>query len=823
MAIRVSRLIIDLTARTAAFERSMRRVENRLERMGKRFTKLGHKLTMGVSLPLIAIGGLAAVAAARFESSFAGVEKTVDATTEELAALRQGILDLSKVLPASAESIADVAMSAGQLGIETANILGFTRVMVDLGETTNLSSQEAATALARLANITRLPQDQFDRLGSTLVDLGNNLATTEAEILEMSLRLAGAGTVVGLTQAQILGMAGALSSLGVRAQAGGTAMSTAMIKIAEAVDMGGSKLQLFAKVAGISTTQFAKAFKEDAAGAIASFIEGLGRMIKSGQSVFPVLRALSLNEKRLRDALLRAASAGDIFRTSLDLGTKAFRENSALAIEVEKRYRTFISQILVMRNKVVAAAIALGQELLPALLQVGNMFTIFIEKTIRGIKSFKNMSTEAQRMSLAFVGILIIAGPLILAIGFIITAVSALISPFTLAAAAVVAAGLIILARWQAIKEGLVTIFNAIVQVIEDSLVVRGISAIKKFIEATNPLLVLVGEASKFMRASVSGPARALGQDIKTIADEMKADLDDLFSGIALSTDKAKEGFTGMADSMVNSLARMAEAKAQAQQDLAEQIVPFEAEESPAILKDIEEANALIERATMTEGQLTAIKRLALQRRLLMSGQFTKASQVAAAQQTLTEEAEQENRKKNLASTLSFISSLSTSENKKLAIIGKSAAIAQATMSAHVAWGVALESAPPPFNYVLAGAVLAAGLANVAKIAGISGFRHGGRPPVGTPSIVGEGGPELFIPDTAGRIIPSVALAGAGGGITVMNNNTFEITGMDLSSSEAAQSIMEGIADEVKHATSLSIELARRLQDSGNENEGRAF
>jgi hypothetical protein len=44
----------------------------------------------------------------------------------------------------------------------------------------------------------------------------------------------------------------------------------------------------------------------------------------------------------------------------------------------------------------------------------------------------------------------------------------------------------------------------------------------------------------------------------------------------------------------------------------------------------------------------------------------------------------------------------------------------------------------------------------------IGQFQHGGRPPVGRPSIVGEAGPELFVPNTAGTIIPNDKLGGMG-------------------------------------------------------------
>lgn len=314
---------------------------------------------------LAAPGAISLKLALDFESAFAGVRKTVDATEPELQQLRTAILDMSLELPTSANAIAAVAEAAGQLGIATNAIADFTKTAVQLGETTNLSSEEAANGLARLANIIQLPQDQFGNLGSALVDLGNKSASTEAEILDFALRIAGAGNVVGLTADEILSFAAGLSSVGLASEAGGTAISRTLVEIATAVDAGGAKLQQFAEVAGLSVDAFTRAFRDDAAGATVTFIEGLGRINAEGGSVFAVLEELSLADVRLRDALLRAAGAGDLLRSSLATGAKAFRENTALTEEFSKRVETGRAQLALFINEMKRAAIEGGDVLLP--------------------------------------------------------------------------------------------------------------------------------------------------------------------------------------------------------------------------------------------------------------------------------------------------------------------------------------------------------------------------------------------------------------------------------------------------------------------------
>lgn len=316
---------------------------------------------------LIAMLGLAVNAAMKWESAWAGVTKTVDGTPKQLAAVEAGLRGVSRVLPATHEEIAAVAEAAGQLGVKTPNVVAFTRTMVDLGETTNLSADQAATALARFMNIMGTSQGEVRNLGSAVVDLGNNYATTEAEIVEMAQRLAGAGVQVGLSEGQVLGLATALSSVGIEAEAGGSAMSRVMIEIASAVDKGGDQMEKFAEVSGLSAEEFATKWRTKPGEALALFVKGLANAESKGKTTLGVLEELGITEIRMRDALLRSAAASDQFTEAMDRGNTAFEEGNALQDEAAKRYATVESQIQMTANAINDAAIDFGQVFMPAI------------------------------------------------------------------------------------------------------------------------------------------------------------------------------------------------------------------------------------------------------------------------------------------------------------------------------------------------------------------------------------------------------------------------------------------------------------------------
>lgn len=337
-----------------------------------------------------------------FESAMTGVAKTTDLTDDELSAMSDAIKEMSTEIPATTEELAAIAESAGQLGIHKESLLDFTEIMAMLGTSTNMTADEAATSLSRLANITGMSQEDFDRLGATIVDLGNNLATTEKEIVDMSMRIAGAGAQVGMTEAEIVSFSGALSSVGIEAEAGGSAFSTLISNMSLAVQQGGDGLEQFADVAGMSASEFAAAFEEDAAGAIIQFIQGLGNMESEGRSAIAVLDDMGLSDIRMRDALLRAAGASDVFTNALQIGSNAWDENTALVNEATKRYATTQSQLTMMQNAYKNLKVAIGDAYTPALQKAYSVGT----QVLNAVSQFIKQNPALVNAITAFVGVL---------------------------------------------------------------------------------------------------------------------------------------------------------------------------------------------------------------------------------------------------------------------------------------------------------------------------------------------------------------------------------------------------------------------------------
>ena len=403
------------------FKREGATVTDKLTGLGSAFTSAGKTLTKNVTVPLAGLGTVATKAAVDFESAFTGVRKTVDATEEEFAALSDGIKEMSSTMPQSASEIAGVMEVAGQLGVRgTDSLLQFTKTMVMLGDATNLSSEEAATSIARVMNIMGTSSEDVSRFGATIVDLGNNFATTESEIVAMTNRLAAGGKLAGLTEAELMALATAMSSVGIEAEAGGTAMTQTFNEIEKAVANGGEKLAEFARVSGMTSKEFATAWETSPITAIQSFITGLGKLDESGESAVLVLDNLGLTGIRQSNMLKSLGLASDLLADSIDTANNAWQENTALVNEANTRYETTESKLAMLKNSAVNLAASFGELLIPLVDSLNSL----LQKAIGWLDG---LSEEQKSALVTILEIAAAVGPLLVVLGKLITMINAAI------------------------------------------------------------------------------------------------------------------------------------------------------------------------------------------------------------------------------------------------------------------------------------------------------------------------------------------------------------------------------------------------------------
>lgn len=419
-------------------------VGKNLEGLGGKIAGAGKNITRNVTAPILGIGGAAVIAATDFESAFAGVRKTIDTTEAGYEKMKDGILAMSSEIPASASEIAGVVESAGQLGIAEEHALDFARTMIDMGESTNMSAEDAANAFARFGNVTGMAQDDFDRLGSTVVGLGNNMATTEGEIMEMAMRLSGVGNQIGLTEADIVAVAGAMSSVGINAEAGGSAMTTVLKKMQNAVSDGGEELELFADAAGMSSQEFADAFNNDPVTALQALVQGLEESGSNGENLNGILEGLGIKGIREADSLLRLAGNSEVLSDAVKLASDSWEENTALSKEAEERYKTFASQMKIFRNSITEIAISIGTILMPMINDLLDIVKPWIAKFNDLDEDTKKLIVKIGLFAAAIGPVVLAAGTFIGAIGKIAGAVALLSSPVALIVGALaIAAGAI--------------------------------------------------------------------------------------------------------------------------------------------------------------------------------------------------------------------------------------------------------------------------------------------------------------------------------------------------------------------------------------------
>lgn len=492
----VGQATLQLQGDSAQFISAMNRAGKRFEQVANRMQSVGASLTQNLTLPIVGLGVAATKAAADFESSFAGIRKTMDLTEEQFDTLARANRQLARTIPVNVNEINRIGELAGQLGVRgVGNVLKFEDTIAKLAVTTDLSADSAALALAQFTNIMQLPQSQIDRLGASIVGLGNNFATTESRVVDFAQRIGGAGKLAGLTAGQVFGIGTAFASVGLEAEAGGTAIQQVLLDLRAAVDLGGDKLREFARTAGLSASDFQKLFEEDAGEAFVRFVEGLA---SQGNRAIGTLQELGLANQRTQRAFLSAAGAGDVLRRAMQLGVDEFEKNTALTEEAEKRFKTFHSQLTLTWNRIKDIAITMGQALIPVFQDALDVAEPLFDIFEGAAKRFSALEPATRRLAISFAAAAAAAGPMLNIFGRVLSTLSMLLNPWVALTAAFVGAIVAIRNNWLGMGDAAVRVWGTITNVVGTA-VSAILGAVRPWINLLIGYFVALGNIGKIV------------------------------------------------------------------------------------------------------------------------------------------------------------------------------------------------------------------------------------------------------------------------------------------------------------------------------------
>lgn len=400
----------------------------KIHNFGYGMEQVGSKATRALTVPIAAAAAACGAAAIEIDTSLTSVRKTVDGTEEQYNQLKEAAIEFSKTNAVSASQILDIQALGAQLGYSIDELQEFGEVVSGLDIATNMSAEEAATELAQFANIMGMSHDQTRNFGSTIVELGNNFATTEADISHMAMRIAGAGKSIGLTESDVLGLATALSSMGIEAEAGGTAVSTIMSNIDKAVATNAGSVKTWAQTANMSVDEFTAAWGNDAVGALSAVLVGMDSATAAGGNMSQMLEDLGIDSIRQTDTMKRLANNSEFLGKAVETANRAWVENSALQAEVDNRNQSMAARFEMLKNKVTAVAEKVGTPLVNAALEFVDAAEPVLDVVSDAAEAFADMDEEDQRMVVGLVAAAAAFGPAAVGCGKVVQAVGTLVA-----------------------------------------------------------------------------------------------------------------------------------------------------------------------------------------------------------------------------------------------------------------------------------------------------------------------------------------------------------------------------------------------------------
>lgn len=358
---------------------------------------------LGIGLSAGAIFTKVISETSQFETALIGVAKTTGLAGSDLDDFAERINGISREIPVTTAELLELSQAAGQMGVTgSANLEKFAVTVAKLGRASDISGEQAATALARILNVTKEGVDSVDTLASVIVALGAKVAASESQITRMTTEVARATSQFGVSSAEAAAMSAAMASIGIQAELGGSAVGRTMQEITSRVQAGGKELQEFADVLNLNSQTLVDLFAENKTEAFLFLLREIGEL---GLDAGNALEEVGLGGQEIAKTIIPFANNVERLEETLRLANEEVKNATALDREFEAALVTLGSQWQITKNITESYARSLGSVLLPslndALVAVNETANEFHQLAVNG--EFSQWSDNTARQ-FAFVG-----------------------------------------------------------------------------------------------------------------------------------------------------------------------------------------------------------------------------------------------------------------------------------------------------------------------------------------------------------------------------------------------------------------------------------
>lgn len=327
-------------------------------------TKATRRLAQGYTVLLAAQKAIQAVGSAvtqyaDTEEAMLSLKKTTGLTTSELQDFREAMTDLSNNQTATVrDELIGIAEAAGRMGVRgSENLVAFTKSIDALQSATDLTSESASTAVARILELSGESQESIANIASAISALGQNVAASESEIVHFAQRLASTTAEAELSAAEILGLSASLAGMGMQAEGASNVIGRTFREINGAIQGGGEELDKLSALMGMSGDALTKAFSEDKTLFLRNFIASIRDAQDGGRTLNEILSSMNLSSDenaRVLGTLVKQyeslSSTIEVSNRGFESGVEHFREAATQAASLtsvldrtKNQYRSLIA------------------------------------------------------------------------------------------------------------------------------------------------------------------------------------------------------------------------------------------------------------------------------------------------------------------------------------------------------------------------------------------------------------------------------------------------------------------------------------------------